>query len=111
MIMTKEEGFLKAQESFLDLMALVEKAKESMPRVDELERGLLRGLWRLGLALLEGYVASQGDGDVGKTVPVPNRATPLQRLPNKYSRRYVSIFGELGLERRELEALAADGII
>jgi hypothetical protein len=99
MIMTKEEGFLKAQESFLDLVALVEKAQKTGPRIDELERDLLRGLWRLGLILLQGYVASQGDGDVGETVPVPNRATPLQRLPNKHGRRYVSIFGEIPCDR------------
>lgn len=99
MIMTKEEGFLKAQGSFLDLMALVEKALETEPRVDELERDLLRSLWRLGLILMQAFVAGQGDGDVGETVSVPERAMPLRRLPDKHGRRYVSIFGELHLDR------------
>src|SRR5579859_5740126 len=99
MIMAKEVGFLKAQESFSDLLAMVEKAQKSTPRVDELERDLLRGLWRLGLALIEGYLASQGDGDVGETMPVPGRGTPLRRLPSKHERRYVSIFGALQVER------------
>jgi hypothetical protein len=99
MIMTKEEGFLKAQGSFLDLVALVEKAQETGPRVDELERDLLRGLWRLGLIMMQTFVAGQGDGDVGETMSVPERATPLRRLPDKHGRRYVSIFGELHLDR------------
>jgi hypothetical protein len=99
MIMTKEEGFLKAQASFLDLVALVEKALETEPRVDELERDLLRSLWRLGLILMQAFVAGQGDGDVGETMSVPERAMPLRRLPDKHGRRYVSIFGELHLDR------------
>jgi hypothetical protein len=99
MIMTKEEGFLKAQGSFLDLVALVEKAQETGPRIDEMERDLLRSLWRLGLIMMQTFVAGQGDGDVGETVSVPERATALQRLPDKHGRRYVSIFGELHLDR------------
>jgi hypothetical protein len=99
MIMTKEEGFLKAQGSFLDLVSLVEKAQEKGPRVDELERDLLRGLWRLGLIMMQTFVAGQGDGDVGETLSVPERSRPLRRLPDKHERRYVSIFGELHLNR------------
>lgn len=99
MIMTKEEGFLKAQMHFDELRVLVETALQNGPRIDELERDVLRGVWRLALALLESFVAGQGDGDVGETLSVPERATPLRRLPDKHPRRYVSIFGEMNWDR------------
>lgn len=99
MIMTKEKGFLKAQEVFQELKRLVEQAGESGQRIDLLERDLMSQLLQLGHALLQAFVAGAGDGDVGATATPPGGAEPKCRLPAKHARRYVSIFGDVPMER------------
>jgi len=54
----------------------------------------LARLLRLGLVLLEGFVAEHGDGDQGEAVAGAD-GSRLRRLPEAHVRRYQSIFGEL----------------
>jgi hypothetical protein len=99
MIMTKERGFLKAQEHFHGLQALVEQALQDQQRIDLVERDLMQQLLQLGLALLEAFVAGSGDGDLGPSATPPGSVEPKNRLPEKHQRRYVSIFGDMQIQR------------
>ncbi len=65
--------------------------------IHEVELGLWRQLLALGLQLLGQFVALQGTGDVGETVPA--RGPSPQRLPQLHGRGYTSIFGKLTLQR------------
>jgi hypothetical protein len=99
MIMTKEKGFLKAQELFQGLQEVVEDALENRQRVDLVERDLMQQLLQIGLALVQAFVAGSGDGNVGEIATPPGGAEPKCRLPEQHQRRYVSIFGELQIRR------------
>ena len=89
-------------------------AGENGQRIDEVERMIFAELLQVGLHLLSAFVASAGDGDLGETIELPavpetpsspqdgqsaRDARTLRRLPNRHTRRYVSIFGELMLTR------------
>ena len=58
----------------------------------------------MGLALLRSFLAVSGDGDVGPTLTIPGE-TPddpphvLPRLDGPRSRPYLSLFGEVTIER------------
>jgi len=99
MIMTKEAELLKAENHFREMVDFIDKAVAAGLRIDEVERGLLRGAWQVCLAMVHAFVAAHGDGNVGDTLQVPGRSTPLRRLPDKHWRRYFSIFGDGGWER------------
>jgi hypothetical protein len=71
-------------------------------------------LWDLALQLgrtsLAAFFQACGQGDLGDTLTLPD-GREVQRLPERHSRRYVSIFGAFALERvvygsREGQALA-----
>jgi hypothetical protein len=96
MMMAKEAALLKARDQLAELERFVERSAEEGRRIDEVERGLFQELLALGRKLLTAFVAAQGDGDEGETVP--REGNMLQRL-GKFERRYVSIFGELNIER------------
>ena len=66
-------------------------------RIDQVERGLFGRLLALGFSLLEAYVAKFGCGDAGETVEREGRT--LRRSAEPHRRRYLSIFGELTLQR------------
>jgi hypothetical protein len=97
MMMTKEYALLKAQEEFSALLAFVRQASVEQLRVDEVERGLWQRLLAIGLVSLQAFVADAGDGDVGETLE--HEGQDLRRLDEIRARRYVSIFGELEIER------------
>ena len=65
--------------------------------MDEIERRAKPELMRLGLEFLAGHVEREGTGDVGPEVAYDNRT--LHRSQELHSRRYLSIFGELLIER------------
>lgn len=96
MIMAKEEALLKAREQLSQLESLIEHAVDEAQRVDEVERGLFAGLLAMGRNLLQAFVSSHGNGDEGPIVEYDEQT--LQRLKQD-DRRYVSIFGELQIER------------
>ena len=96
MMMTKERAILKAKEKFQDLLVLVEAASDEQLRIDEVERSLFAELLALGLQLLSAFVAAAGKGDEG--TKVKHNGKTLKRMP-KSDKRYVSIFGELAIDR------------
>lgn len=96
MIMAKEEALLKAREQLAQLESLLEHAMHDGDRVDEVERELFAGLLAMGRNLLQAFVSSHGNGDAGPTIQRDQQT--LQRL-RQAERRYVSIFGELQIER------------
>lgn len=123
MMIASEREFLKAHEQLEELIESVRQAGREGRRMDEVERTIFGELLRMGWHLLQAFVGSAGDGDVGETLAVPatevsiNSATAesaacppesvsppevrlLRRLPEQHARRYVSIFGELTIERR-----------
>lgn len=97
MIFTKEQLFLKAQTQLAEIIRLVNQAVENGQRIDEMERDLFAELLTVGRTLLEGFVAAQGDGDIGEEVERDGQS--LRRSKDRHGRRYLSIFGELRIER------------
>lgn len=97
MIMAQEEVILKAQSMFENLVDQVRQATNEGCRIDVMERDLWEGVRRIGLGLVQAYVAGHGQGDFGATLDHQGRV--LNRLDALHSRRYVSVFGELSIER------------
>jgi hypothetical protein len=98
MIFSQEQDLLKAQADLQDLVAFARQAADDGTRIDRVERELMRRLLGLGSTLLQLFVAEQGDGDLGDVLPADDGRT-LRRLPESHDRRYVSIFGELHIDR------------
>lgn len=96
MIMAKEAALLKARQLLSGLEKLIDESAELGRRIDEVERDLFAGLMEIGRELMVAFVKTQGSGDQG---PVGQREeSVLERLGDR-DRRYVSIFGELQIER------------
>jgi hypothetical protein len=98
MIITPEQAALKARDQFDALRDFVDRAARDGQRIDTVERELFRQLLGLGHTLLSAFVAHHSDGDLGPEVETPEGRT-VRRLPERHDRRYVSIFGELTIER------------
>jgi hypothetical protein len=98
MIITPEQTALKAQVQFDALRDYVQQAARDGQRIDTVERELFRQLLGLGHTLLSAFVAAQGDGDLGPQAEMAG-GRPVRRLPERHDRRYVSIFGELTIDR------------
>src|SRR3954447_18968916 len=98
MIFFPEQAVLKAQEQFEALRDFVQKAAHDGQRIDTVERELFRQLLGLGHTLLSAFVAAHGDGDLGPQAETPEGPT-VRRPPEPPARRYVTIFGELTIER------------
>lgn len=113
-MITTEREFLKCQERLEQLIESVRKFGREGQRIDEVERAVLSELLQMGRLLLEGFIKSAGDGDVGSTLTVPavpensvpsagNVGSPgvraWRRLEEQHSRSYVSIFGKLLIQR------------
>ena len=68
------------------------------------KRPIFRDLLAMGLDLLRAFLALSGDGDVGPTLTVPGEVPDdpprvLPRLDQPRPRPYLSIFGEIDIER------------
>jgi hypothetical protein len=98
MILSPEQTALKAQHQFDALREFVQQAARDGQRIDAVERELFRQLLSLGHTLLSAFVAAHGDGDLGPQAETPEGRT-VRRLPERHDRRYVSIFGELTIDR------------
>jgi len=98
MIMTEEQAILKGQMQFDQMVAFMQQSAQKGMPIDQVERGLWESLLAMGLTMLTGYVKSHGTGNVGSTVAYDGRR--LRRLQSLHERRYVSVFGELGISRR-----------
>ena len=97
MILSPETLLGKIRADFESLVGRVRQSAVEHRRVDCLEREVLAELLALGFQLLQVFIATQGTGDVGPTVETGNHR--WKRLENLHSVRYVSIFGELEIER------------
>jgi hypothetical protein len=97
MIMSQERAVLKAQAQLQKMVTFVEAAATEGQRMDVVERELFSRLLAVGLTLLEGFVAAQGDGDAGPELPANGHT--VRRLDEQRVRRYLSIFGELTIQR------------
>ena len=97
MIISQERAFLKAQAQLQEICRFVEQAGEGGVRIDKVERSLFQQLLAVGRTLLEAFVAAQGDGDAGPELTDGDRV--LRRLEEARKRRYLSVFGELMIER------------
>ena len=98
MIVAQERALLKAHDQFEALEAFIEQAAADGQRIDGVERELFGRLLAIGHGLLSAFVAAAGDGDAGATLQTPDGRT-LRRLQGNHPRRYLSIFGELWIER------------
>src|SRR5215468_3731042 len=72
--------------------------------IHQVEEAIFRDLLAMGRCLLRAFVASAGDGDVGPclTLPGDSPSEPGRILPRREAPRvrpYLSIFGELVIER------------
>jgi len=114
MIMAQEREILNGKVAFDQLVQLVRDAGAQGWRIDQTERGLHSGLLELGRQLLAAFVAGQNNGNLGPSIEYQGRT--LQRLEDLHRRRYVSVFGELSIERyaygtretQKLEAIPLD---
>jgi len=97
MILAKEQAILKAEEEFQNMMEMVQQAADNGVMIHEVEGNLWERLLKIGGLTLQGFVNSQGSGDVGATLAYEGHS--LNRLEGTVDRRYVSIFGELLIER------------
>jgi hypothetical protein len=98
MIVACREALHKAEQQIHGLMSLVEQAVENGTRIDLVEREVFSQVLELGLTVMEGFVAAQGDGDAGLELPEDEGKT-VRRLTQPRTRRYLSIFGELPITR------------
>ena len=87
--------------------ALVERlhaAADTRQPIHHVEEDIFRQLLVMGRDFLRAFLARSGDGDVGPTLTIPgdHPAEPvpvLPRLDAPRSRPYLSIFGEVAIER------------
>lgn len=98
MMMQEEAAIFKAEAQFEEIMRFVRQAADEGQPIHEVESGLWRRMLLLGRCCLEGFVEQQGDGDLGSTLEREGKV--LRRLEKAYPRRYVSVFGEITIERR-----------
>jgi len=97
MILAQERAILKGETQFEQIVAFVRQSSRDGRALHEVERSLWRQLLSVGHAMLDGYVKGQGGGDLGPTLEHEGRT--LRRLEQTHERRYVSIFGELCIDR------------
>jgi hypothetical protein len=89
---------------FWNLVERLRNAADEQRPIHRVEEIIFRDVLTMGLALLRTFLAASGDGDVGPTLTIPG-ASPeepphvLPRLDAPRSRPYLSIFGEVTIER------------
>ena len=97
MMLAKEQAILKAKEEFENMIEMVQQAADDGVMIHEVEGNLWERLLQIGRLSLQGFVDSQGSGDLGPTLE--HEGQTLNRLDGFVDRRYVSIFGELLIAR------------
>lgn len=80
------------------LLQCVSEGVEQQTPIHEVESQTFETLLKAGRATLQLLIDLQDDGDVGEEHQLPDGKT-LQRSPEPHARPYVSIFGELEIER------------
>ena len=97
MIIANEKHFIKAREEFETLLNWINQVDDEGLRIAQVERWLFSRLLAIGFELLAAYVAKFGCGDEGETALREGRT--LRRSTHPHNRRYLSIFGELIIQR------------
>src|SRR5262249_854296 len=89
---------------FWTLVERIRNAADEQQPIHRVEGSIFREVLAMGRALLRSFLAAAGDGDVGPTLTIPGK-TPdeppyvLPRLDEPRSRSYLSVFGEVTIER------------
>jgi hypothetical protein len=92
----------KGLNSFWNLVEYLQHAADEHQPIDQVEETVFRGLLKTGRWLLESFLDIAGHGDVGPALTVSADSGPdreLPRLDRPYKRSYLSIFGEIDIER------------
>jgi hypothetical protein len=89
---------------FWTLVERIRGAADEQRPIHRVEETIFREVLTMGLALLRSFLAACGDGDVGPTLTIPGEAPDeppqvLPRLDEPRSRTYLSVFGEVAIER------------
>jgi hypothetical protein len=89
---------------FWTLVERLHAAADQHQPIHHVEEAIFRDLLVMGRSFLQAFLASSGDGDIGPTLTVPadHPSDPprvLPRLDQKRPRPYLSIFGEVEIER------------
>ena len=89
---------------FWHLVERIRNAAEEQQPIHQVEEIIFRDALTMGRALLRSFLAASGDGDVGPTLTIPGERPDeppqvLPRLDEPRSRPYLSIFGEVTIER------------
>src|SRR5262249_12943523 len=90
--------------AFWPLVERLRAASREQQPIHQVEETIFRGLLAMGRCLLQAFVASAGDGDLGPSLTLPgdSPAEPDRTLPRRdtlRTRPYLSIFGEVVIER------------
>ncbi len=90
--------------TFWALVEYLQSAADQHQPIHQVEESVFRKLLVVGRWMLQAFLDMAGSGDVGPTVNVagdsPNdQGQELPRLEQARTRRYLSIFGEIGIER------------
>jgi len=94
----------QAHNLFWTLVERVRSAADQRQPIHHVEEAVFRQLLVMGHSLLQAFLASSGDGDVGPTLSVLGERLSdppqvLPRLDERRSRFYLSIFGEIPVTR------------
>ena len=89
---------------FWTLVERLQDAADGQQPIHQVEEIIFRDVLTMGLALLRSFLAASGDGDVGPTLTIPGESPgePPLVLPRRdapRSRPYLSLFGEVTIER------------
>jgi hypothetical protein len=89
---------------FWTLVERIQNAADQEQPIHQVEELIFRHVLTMGLALLRSFLAASGDGDVGPTLTLPGERPDeppqvLPRLDEPRSRPYLSVFGEVTIER------------
>jgi hypothetical protein len=89
---------------FWTLVERIRNAADGQQPIHQVEEFIFREVLTMGLALLRSFLAASGDGDVGPTLTLPGGHPDepplvLPRLDEPRSRPYLSVFGEVTIQR------------
>jgi hypothetical protein len=88
--------------TFWSLVEYLQHAASQHQPIDQVEENVFRALLVIGRWMLEAFLDCSGPGDVGPTLTVSGDSGPDQELPRldqARKRPYLSIFGEIDIER------------
>jgi hypothetical protein len=98
MIIEVEDRFCKAAEQFLGVLENLEQAAERDEAIHEVEQSTWDGVREVGREMIASYIKKQGE-EVARPEVIEDEGKKLRRLPQRRTRRYVSVFGPTPFER------------